>query len=144
MAFVSYDTKKTHLGTHQIMPANNNIQTAYWDGDHAHRTSQVAATGTVTQCSGLVSITAGSAAAITLTTPVAGRATGGALGGDDGKELVIISETAFAHTVTAPGGFNGGATPHIATFGAAKANNLVLVARNGSWWVKSSVGVTLS
>ena len=83
-------------------------------------------------------ITKGTAAALTLADPTAGV--------HDGVTLTIISATAAAHTVSnaAGSGFNGGgATADVATFGAAKGNNIVLVAYQGDWYVRSSVGATL-
>ena len=87
---------------------------------------------------GVVIITKGSAAAITLANPTATT--------DDFKTLQIMSTTAFAHTVSnaAGAGFNGGgAGTDVGTFGTAKGNNIVLVAYQGVWYVQSSVNVTL-
>lgn len=62
---------------------------------------------------------------------------------DDGKELMVVSTTAFAHTITTPaGGINK--TLHIATFGAAVGNWVQLKAFGGTWYVVGSLGVTLS
>jgi hypothetical protein len=74
-------------------------------------------------------LTKGSAAAITLPTPVAG-----AYGtGDDGKILYIYSETAFAHVVTCPVGFKRKGSSGTATATAAADNVFGIVARNGQW-----------
>jgi hypothetical protein len=63
----------------------------------------------------------------------------------DGTTLTIVSAGAFAHTVTAPAGFNaGGAAFDVGTFAGAVGNNLVVRAVQGKWVVLSSVGVTLA
>lgn len=86
--------------------------------------------------SGVYVITKGSAGAYTLAAPVSGQ--------DDGKEILIVASTAFAHTVTVPANkFNG--TLHIATYGAAIGNNLNVVAYQSVWYVVlPSTGVTLT
>lgn len=104
---------------------------------------------------GLCPITKGSAAALTLVTPIAGGATPigsstssttGVLG-DDGKQLTILSTTAFAHVITTAAGkiigANGTAYGTI-TFAANIGCSIVLKAWNGFWYVISSNGVTLS
>lgn len=100
-----------------------------------------AASGAIGIKAGLVTLTKAGIAVMTLALPVAGTQ---ANGGDDGKVLRIISETANAHTVTTPtNGFNGAL--HIATFSGTLPNAFELVARNGSWWsVSTNLGVTLS
>jgi hypothetical protein len=61
---------------------------------------------------------------------------------DDGKELVIVSATAQAHTITlGSGDFNGG-TKHIDTFSVV-GDVLRLVAYNGVWYISQNTG-TLS
>lgn len=59
----------------------------------------------------------------------------------DGATLVIVSETANAHTVTvaAPG---GGAGQNVGTFGGAINDATTLVSRNNLWWVVSTRNVT--
>lgn len=96
------------------------------------------ADGAITVKSGYAHITKGSAAALTLAAPTSGD--------DDGKRLVILSETAFAHTVTqtTPGFNNAGAAGDVATFGAAAGNSIAVVARGGKWWVENLQGVTLA
>lgn len=75
---------------------------------------------------GVLVLTHSSAQAITLTSPIAGV--------DDGKELLIVSSTAQAHTVTYTGGFGGaGASRDVATF-AVIGDYLRLVAVNGVWF----------
>ena len=79
---------------------------------------------------GILSLYLAGAQAITLTSPVAGV--------DDGKTLLIISETAQAHTVTYTGGFGGaGSTKDVATF-AAIGDYLRIVAINGKWFVEGT------
>lgn len=86
-----------------------------------------AANGAITIKSGIVVITKGSAAALTLAAPTAGT--------DDGKVLHIDSLTANAHTVTLAGGLRGGgAGADVGTFGAAIGNGIVLYAYNGAWY----------
>lgn len=112
-------------------------------GDKASAYSVAAADGAIAAKSGVVVITKGLAAALTLAAPVAGDP---ASGGDNGKKLTIVSGTAFAHTVTnaAPGFNNGGALADVATFAAAIGNCLELVAYNGVWHTTNLKGVTLA
>jgi hypothetical protein len=84
---------------------------------------------------GLVFITKGSAAAITLATPTAGLP---AAGGDDGKVLTIVSTTAFAHTVTtAQNKIADGSTTtkDTLTFAAHAGSCAKLVAYNALWYL---------
>jgi hypothetical protein len=100
--------------------------------------------GAITIKSGIVHITKGSAAALTLAAPVAGLPSAG---GDDGKELIIRSNTAFAHTVTIANGLAGaGASADVGTFGAAANNGVSLYAYNGAWYQipGSNVNVTFA
>jgi hypothetical protein len=78
----------------------------------------------------VVTLTKGSAAAITLPAPVAGT--------DDGKIVYIYSETAFAHVVTCAQGFKRKGASGTATATAAADNAFGVVARNGQWDVLSS------
>src|SRR5512138_3112925 len=96
------------------------------------------ADGAITAKSGLVVITKGSAAALTLAAPTAGT--------DDGKILTILSTTAFAHTVTqaAPGFNGGGGGSDVATYGAAARNSMIIQAYNGNWYAINLTGVTLA
>ncbi len=126
------------------MPANNQTATVMLEGDFQPRHSVQAVDGAITQCSGTVSITKATAAALTIADPRAGRRDPN--GGDDGQELTIISETAAAHTLSnaSGSGFNdGGSGSDVATFGGAKGDNIVLIARAGKWWVKGARNVTL-
>jgi hypothetical protein len=103
------------------------------------RPRQVAAAdGAITILDGVVMITKGTAAALTLADPPLNA---------DTMRLLVVSTTAAAHTVSnaAGSGFNGGgAGSDVGTFGAAIANSLELVAYNGKWWVINNVGVTLA
>jgi hypothetical protein len=106
---------------------------------------------------GLAPITyAAGAGAYTLATPVPGGPvpTGSAaslgatgLGGDDGKQITILSTTAQAHVITTAAGkvigANGTAYGTI-TFAANIGCSIVLKAWNGLWYVVLSNGVTLS
>ena len=87
-------------------------------------------------------LTKGSAAAITLGAPTAGKPSAG---GMDGFQIKFIAGSAQAHVVTnASPGFNGaGSSKDAATFGWAIGDNLCLEAYNGAWYVVSSVNVTL-
>lgn len=74
---------------------------------------------------GLVMVTKGSAAALTLATPTAGT--------DDGRVLTVQSTTAFAHTITtASNKING--SLHIATFDTKAGCVCILRAYNGVWY----------
>lgn len=99
-----------------------------------------AASGAIAITEGLVVITAGSAAALTLPAPTPG----GPGVGDDGKHLSILSTTAFAHTVTTPANkINGNKLT--ATFAAAVDSNIELIAYNGVWYQQNTpTGVTLT
>jgi len=83
----------------------------------------------------LVRVTKGSAAAITLATPLAG---------DEGKEIVVFSETAYAHQITCPDGFNAKGSSGTATASAAANNYIRLVAFNLHWRVIANVNFTLA
>lgn len=96
--------------------------------------------GPIDSTKDLVVITKGSAAALTLPAPVAGAAS---VGGDDGKELAVLSTTAFAHTVTTPSNkINGNKA--VATFAAAVGNIIEFYAYNGVWYMKLQTGITLT
>lgn len=64
---------------------------------------------------------------------------------DDGKLIVITSNTANAHTVTATGLFQcGTASVNLATFAAQAGAGMTLMAYQGKWNVLASVGITFS
>ena len=99
--------------------------------------------------SGEVFITTAGVDAMTLALPKAGVYPAGvaqSLGDprDDGKEIVIISTTLFAHTITTPtNGING--SLHLVTFGALAAGNYIrLKAFNGTWWQLDSRNATVT
>jgi len=63
---------------------------------------------------------------------------------DNGKFLLVISTTAYAHTVTNTTGFNGSGTAgDVATFGAAAGNSILLFAYGQKWYAVNLTGVTL-
>jgi len=98
----------------------------------------------------VVMVTASAVDAMTLPLPVAGvypanLSLGDLLGDpkDDGKSILLIVTTAFAHTITTPtGGINK--TLHIVTFTAVVGNWIYLFAFGGTWYVIGSQGATLS
>jgi hypothetical protein len=80
---------------------------------------------------------AGSALVDTLAAPTATT--------DDGIEITITSNTAFAHTVTATGLFQtGSASVNLATFAASAGAGFTVMAYQGKWNVLASVGVTFT
>lgn len=93
------------------------------------------ADGAIALTGGTVVITKGSACALTLAAPVAGA--------DDGKTLVVVSTTGFAHTVTTPANKING-TLHIATFNTTVGTTLSLRAYGGVWYASAVTGITLS
>lgn len=95
------------------------------------------ADGAIALKDGVVVITKGTAAALTLAAPGLD---------DDGKILTIFSGVAAAHTVTqTTPGFNGGGTASdVGTFAAAVGNKLSVVAWNGVWYVIANTNVTLA
>jgi len=111
-------------------------------GDVVHDFTTAAADGAVTQRSGTVFITKGTAAALTIANPISGHPDDG---GDDGKRLTFISTTANAHTLTrSTTGFNdGGSGADVATFSGAKGDGLTIIAYGGKWYVENLTGVTL-
>ena len=79
-------------------------------------------------------ITLGSAAALTLAAP-----------SQDGLNIIVISSTAFAHTITATGLFQtGAATVNVATFPADAGATLSLMSFKGKWQVVSLNAVVMS
>lgn len=66
-------------------------------------------------------------------------------GADDGKVIMVTSNTANAHTITATGLLQTGtASVNVATFAAQPGAGLTLIAYQGKWNVLGSVGVTFS
>ena len=81
--------------------------------------------GAINLTSGLVRITKGSAAAITLPVP-----------DKDGQDLTIISESAFAHTVTTVSpGFNNNSSFTVITMAPVAGDVVRLASADGVWWV---------
>jgi hypothetical protein len=79
---------------------------------------------------------------ITLALPTPG---GPSVGGQDGLTIAIVSDTAFAHTVTLPSAnyLVGSASPKtVATFTAQRGAGMFLRAWNGSWQVLGQVANT--
>ena len=75
-------------------------------------------------------------AAMTLAGPAADQ---------DGLEVTILSATAQAHTVTYTAGFYGDTTSSdVATFAAKAGASMTILARGGTWGVKSLANVTLA
>ena len=83
-------------------------------------------------------ITKAGVLADTLAAPTAGV--------DDGLEIVVTSNTANAHTITATGLLNTGAAAgaNLATFAAFPGAGLTLMAYQGKWNVLSANGITFS
>lgn len=64
---------------------------------------------------------------------------------DDGLVIVVTSNTANAHTLTATGLFQcGTASVNLATFAAQAGAGLTIMAYQGKWNVLASVGITFS
>lgn len=100
-----------------------------------------AANAAITQKHGDVTISKGSAAAMTLADPTTGSQAGGV--GDDGKVLTIISKTAFAHVITLATTLLSG-TNNTITFGGAIGDLVVLKAIAGKWCLMPSINATAS
>lgn len=104
---------------------------------NARTITKITASGAVPVVGGQNVITLGSAAALTLAAPTTPA--------QDGLTMEIQSSTAFAHTLTATGLLQTGtASVNVATFAAQAGAGLNLMAFNGKWIVKSSVGITFS
>jgi hypothetical protein len=66
-------------------------------------------------------------------------------GTDDDISVLLISNSAFAHTITATGLLlTGTASVNVATFAAFKGASLHLRAYQGKWYVIASNGITFS
>lgn len=93
--------------------------------------------GAITVAPGTIALTKGSAAAITIVAPTDTT--------HDGYLIRVYSETAQAHVITcATDGFNSKGSSGTVTFSAAKGNTVVLLARNGHWWVVNNIGGTVA
>lgn len=94
--------------------------------------------GAIAIAPGVVKITKGSAAALTLADPAAG---------DEGTVIRIVSTTAFGHTISnaAGSGFNaGGAASDVGTLGGAIGDGMSIVALGSKWYVLNKTNVTLA
>lgn len=92
--------------------------------------------------SGTVRVTTAGVNAMTLAAPTLGAQING---GDAGRTLLIISETANAHTLTATGLLKtGSASVNVATFAAFPGASLTLRATAGLWYVIAQNGITFS
>lgn len=102
------------------------------------KTSQaMTANGAINITNGVVTLNKAGVLAATLAAPTDVT--------DDHKELVVVSLSAQAHTVTHTPGFSGaGAGKDVATFGGAVGDSITLVAFNGAWHVKALNGVTVA
>jgi len=90
--------------------------------------------GAVTIKSGIVILSKGSAAAITIAVP-----------DQDGQVLFIVTSTAQAHVITqATDGFNAKGSSGTCTYTAAVGNAVTLVSQGGHWWATTKTGVTLA
>lgn len=93
--------------------------------------------GAVAVAPGATALTKASAAAITIAAPTVTT--------HDGYMVRIYSETAQAHVITcSTDGFNSKGSSGTITFSAAKGNAVLLIARNGHWWVVSNIGGTVA
>lgn len=82
---------------------------------------------------GVVHLTKGSAAAITLKLPTAID--------DDGKVICVVNESGQAHVITqGTDGFNAKGSSGTVTFTATAGTMCWIYARNGHWWVAPSSG----
>lgn len=64
---------------------------------------------------------------------------------DDGKIIIVQSNTANAHTLTATGLLNtGSASVNLATFAAFAGAGVILQACRGKWNVLSATGITFT
>lgn len=93
--------------------------------------------GAISITPGVVALTKGSAAAITLAAPTATT--------HDGYQINVYSETAFAHVITGSvDGFNAKGSSGTVTLGGAKGDGATFTARNGHWWVTSKINATVA
>ena len=96
------------------------------------------ADGAIATSGNVAVLTKGSAGAYTLAAPIAAQ---------EGMEITIVSQTAFAHVVTATGLINDGVTggsKNTMTFAAFAGAAITLVANNLKWAVVSKNVVTVA
>lgn len=92
--------------------------------------------------SGTIRVTTAGVNAMTLAAPTLGAQN---IGGDAGRILVIISETANAHTLTATNLLKtGSAAVSLITFAAFAGASVTLRAGGGLWYVLASNAVTFT
>ena len=116
---------------------NSNAAPHVVQGDVVYPVSVALVDGAITAKGGVVVVTKGSAAALTLAAPVSGT--------DDGKTLTLTTTTAFAHVVTSPvRGFNGKGASGTVTLAASKGGGVQLVAYAGDWYTVANVGATVA
>lgn len=91
--------------------------------------------------SGTIVVETAGVDAMTLAAPTVGAQPGG----DSGRVITIISNTANAHTITATGLLKtGSANVNVATFAAFAGASLTLRASAGLWYVLASNAITFS
>jgi len=101
-----------------------------------HAPTVISGDGAITVTPSTIALTKGSAAAITIAAPTAAQ---------DGYQIRVYTETAFAHVVTcATDGFNNKGSSGTVTLTAAKGNGFLIMARNGHWWVVQTLGATVA
>ncbi len=94
----------------------------------------VTASGVVQIKQSTVVITKSSAAALTMADPTTGV--------HDGLEMTFISQTAQAHTLITPSGYNQSGTQ--ALWGGARGDGFTIIAFAGKWYVKFKTNISLS
>jgi hypothetical protein len=100
-------------------------------------TTVISGDGAITISPGIIALTKGTAAAITIAAPTAVT--------HDGYLIWVYTETAAAHVITcATVGFNLKGSSGTVTFTAAIGNAVLLCARNGNWIALTKTGVTLA
>lgn len=98
------------------------------------KVTTISGDGAITIASGVVVLTKGSAAAITLAAPSS----------QNGTRITVISTTDFAHVITVTGGlWDGTAGANTtATFSAVRGASCTFVAQGTAWYVESLNAVT--
>lgn len=104
---------------------------------HVGAVQAITGDGAITIQTGMVVLSKGSAAAITIAAPTAGD--------HDGIEITVVTLTAQAHVITqGTVGFNAKGSSGTVTFTAAIGNAVVLRAYNGNWYAVVKTGVTVA
>lgn len=123
--------------------AVNGVQIAKFGGTGGNQGAPVAVLAgdvAIPIVGGSYAITKGSAAALTLAAPTSGSQ---ASGGQDGLRILVTSNTAFAHVITATGLLQTGATAvNTATFAAHAGATVELMAYGGKWNVVAANAVS--